>query len=196
MIFQSKSDARSHFRALRANLGKENRLFAEKRICEYISALPEFLAAKTVLLYMPIHTELNLLPLFGIARDMGKQIAFPISDIKSRLMRFCVVSDIGSMQAGAFGISEPQGDSPLADIGKDTLCIVPALAVDCGGQRLGYGGGFYDRFLSTFEGTSVCAVPSDCLAQRGAFLCDIHDIPINIIITEKGVSTACPNSRF
>ena len=80
---------------------------------------------------------------------------------------------------------EPQESAPLAKIGTDTLCIVPALAYDAQGNRLGYGGGFYDRFLSGKEIFKLGITYEACL--RTELPSENYDIAVDAVITEKNI---------
>ena len=93
---------------------------------------------------------------------------------------------------GAFGIEEPPQAWPSLGEGEvlapGVVAIVPGLAFDRTGMRLGYGGGYYDRFLRSFAGTSVGLCPEALLvrslAQAGA--ADGHDMPVDVVVSERG----------
>ena len=94
-----------------------------------------------------------------------------------------IVSDY--LSPAKFGLFEPNNTCPILIPDEKTLCIVPAIAFDENGNRLGYGKGFYDRFLSNFKGTSVGLTCSDLLVKQ--LPTDPHDTPVKIVITESEI---------
>ena len=177
--------ARKFFLDKRLSISESERQAASHRLCGGIFELEEFRSADTVLLFYPSRNEPDLLPLAQIALDMGKSVAFPISLTSTCTLAFRCVSSLDELSRGTYGIYEPSIDAPAPLLSEKTLCVVPALAFDGSGYRLGYGKGYYDRFLADFNGISVGA------AYDG-FLCpslptDRTDIPVDIIITETGV---------
>ena len=94
-----------------------------------------------------------------------------------------IVSD--HLSPAKFGLFEPNNTCPILIPDEKTLCIVPAIAFDENGDRLGYGKGFYDRFLRDFKGTSVGLTCSDLLVKQ--LPTDPHDTPVKIVITESEI---------
>ena len=178
-----KAGARKHFLAKRADMTDAERADASLRLCEEILSLEQFASADVVLVYYPTKNEPDLLPVANAALALGKRVAFPISNTADLTLTFGEITSIDQLHTGAYGIPEPEANLPK--LTKNSLCIVPALAADKQGFRLGYGKGYYDRFLADFDGASVCALPD-------AHLCDklpteSTDIPVDIIITQTGV---------
>lgn len=101
-------------------------------------------------------------------------------------MDFHPVSRLSELTAGAYGIPEPSAHSPslTAEETANALCVVPALSVAPSGYRLGYGGGYYDRFLRNFTGRTVCPVYRCMLTEELPF--DRYDQRVDLIITEEG----------
>ena len=102
-------------------------------------------------------------------------------------MTFHFVSDLSELTTGNYGIPEPPAENPCYS-GESALCVVPALSYDRLGHRIGYGGGYYDRFLSTFTGESCGFVYRELLAP--ALPREPHDMAVSYIITEKEVLRA------
>jgi 5-formyltetrahydrofolate cyclo-ligase len=99
-------------------------------------------------------------------------------------MCFHVVEGESALEAGRFGIPTPRKDAPLAALSPRTLCLLPALAATKDGARLGYGGGFYDRFLEGFSGVTLLPIYSILVCD--ALPREQTDIPATHILTEKG----------
>ena len=103
-------------------------------------------------------------------------------------MRYHIVGSVDELTPDAYGIREPSPDAPVYDPEIDlgsAICFVPGLVYDRAGFRLGYGKGFYDRYLSAFSGCTIGVVYSDYILSsvpRGRF-----DVSVNILLTEKGV---------
>ena len=140
-----------------------------------IRSMPEYASASLILLYYPIGSEPDLLSLAAYAANDGIPVAFPV--IRNGEMAFCVPDNASAFCAGTMGIPEPVG-TELTDVAEtaDAICVVPALAVDKRGFRIGYGGGYYDRFLSRFSGFSVCAVFPQLFVDE--IPTEAHDSPV------------------
>lgn len=177
-----KQKARLELAKIRADICDKQKY--SELLCNGIEALKEYKDADVILLYFPTRSEPDISPLADIARRDGKKIAFPISVTKDCTLDFRFISSPDELEIGAYGIREPRADAERATLSERTLCIVPALAVDADGYRLGYGKGYYDRFLSTFEGSAVVAIHSSLVCER--LPRNDTDIPIKTIITETG----------
>ncbi|MBE6667480.1 MAG: 5-formyltetrahydrofolate cyclo-ligase [Ruminococcaceae bacterium] len=183
-IHEKKKELRSAFRKLRTSVSETDKQLLDIALCDNIINSQEFKKAKTVLCYFPYGSEPNILPIAEKALSDGKQVAFPITDKGNSKMSFHTLSSLDNTVTGAYGIKEPHKSAPLTKSDTDTLCIVPALAYDSNGNRLGYGGGYYDRFLSEFVGFSILAIYS--FLYTDTLPTDSFDIKVDKIITEKG----------
>ena len=177
-----KQKARLELAKIRADIYDKQKY--SELLCNGIEALKEYKDADVILLYFPTRSEPDISPLADIARRDGKKIAFPISVTKDCTLDFRFISSPDELEIGAYGIREPRADAERATLSERTLCIVPALAVDTDGYRLGYGKGYYDRFLSAFKGNAVVAIHSSLVCER--LPRNDTDIPIKTIITETG----------
>ena len=177
-----KKKARLELAKIRADIYDKQKY--SEFLCNGIEALKEYKDADVILLYFPTRSEPDISPLADIARRDGKKIAFPISVTNDCTLDFRFISSPDELEIGAYGIREPRADAERATLSGRTLCIVPALAVDADGYRLGYGKGYYDRFLSTFEGNAVVAIHSSLVCER--LPRNDTDIPLKTIITETG----------
>ena len=181
---EKKAFLRAHFKELRKGISNESRFLLDTALFSNVAALPQFKEANTVLCYYPVKGEPNIIPLIKHAIKLGKRVAFPISHEKERHLSFHSVSDISELSIGTYGIPEPTSTAPEITDFENSLCIVPALAFDTQGRRLGYGGGYYDRFLSGFRGVSLGLAYSFFLVDE--LPTDEHDALVDIILTEKG----------
>ncbi len=149
------------------------------RICQHLQSFPLFQEAKTILAYLSIRQEPDLTSLFtanrqwGFCRCLGQSLAWHAWQPGDKL------------KAGAYGILEPDPDAPSLSPNEVDLILVPAIACDYQGYRLGYGGGFYDRLLNTPQWANI---PTIGIIFNFAYLpqlpTDPWDKPLHQICTE------------
>ncbi|MBE6587519.1 MAG: 5-formyltetrahydrofolate cyclo-ligase [Ruminococcaceae bacterium] len=178
---EDKSFLRKKYKTLRDSLVE--RAEYSRRICERCGSLAEFLDARTVLLYFPKGSEVDLSSLARIALESGKTVGFPRC-VDRENMVFHKVVDLSELESGYYGIMESPASAPLCET-RGSIVFVPALSFDSFGYRLGYGGGYYDRFLSEFSGTAVGVTYEACLAE--SLPREVHDKKTDYIITESQV---------
>lgn len=166
----------------RAAMTVSERQLADRAIAERFLALPEYAAAETLLLYASYGCEVDTYVIARAALRDGKRVAYPLCDAESHTMRFLICPPDG-LRPGYRGIPEPPEDAPDAELCSSVICVLPGLAFDREGHRLGYGGGFYDRFLEDFRGATVGL--ARCLAD--SLPAEPRDIPCRITVTEKEV---------
>ena len=137
--------------------------------------------AASVLLYAPLQDEINVLPLLATGLNAGKLMAFPRFQSDSASYIGCQIEHMGQLTPGQFGILEPRGEAPPVSLKQLDLVLVPGLAFDSGGRRLGRGKGFYDRLLMAVRGAK-CGVAFD-QQVLGEIPVESHDILMNFIVT-------------
>ena len=118
---------------------------ASVRLGELFAASELYRNAKTIYGYLPYNQEVRTVPMLQRALQEGKRIAVP--KIFGDEMKFIYLEDFTRVEKGYAGIPEPIDDGPVAD-DKTALVLMPGLAFDKAGHRIGYGGGFYDKFLA------------------------------------------------
>jgi 5-formyltetrahydrofolate cyclo-ligase len=141
---------------------------------------PEFAAATVVGLYSPVRNEVFTEELFTVARRSGKMVAYP--RVRGVLLEFVRVMERQELVPGAFGILEPGGTQvvPLAAL---DLVVVPGVAFDLTGHRLGYGKGYYDRFLHERRGQLVGLCFDFQLV--GTLPAEAHDVRMDMVVTDE-----------
>ena len=181
-----KQALRKHFKDQRTAIPEQQRVQIDKAITAQLVALPEFEACDLLLPYLSFGVEIETRDIIRAAWEVGKTVALPRCVPGTRSMKWYQVESFEGLVKSSLGVEEPAEDStneidPSAF--AHALCLVPGLAFDTQGFRMGYGGGFYDTFLKGFTGTSVGLC-------RRAQLCDKvpalepHDLPVNFVITE------------
>ncbi len=171
-----KNELRRQFAAERDNFPAGQRQAADSKITQYF--LQAFGNYNSFFVYNSFRSEASTKEIIAALLQSGKRVYCPKVSGKDML---CV--PYGKMSAGAFGIMEPEGE-PYA--GKIDVCVTPLLAVDGQGFRLGYGGGFYDRF---FAANDVIRVGIGyAFQQTSTFFRGDFDIPLNYFISERGIT--------
>ena len=182
-LADAKSLLRQQCRKTRAGLGEETRVRASESICAHLEQWTLFQQSEAILTYMPIKGEVDLTAL--LARHLEKRWILPRIIPKEDHRMVFHPYDPARLIRHPFGMAEPAADSPTVDARQIQLVLVPGLAFDRQGWRLGYGGGYFDRFLANFSGVSVGVVFRALLldeAPRGPF-----DVPMQWLATEVGV---------
>ena len=143
---------------------------------------PEWKKAKTIATTMSQPLELDTGFIIERAWSENKKIVLPRAK-KDRKMDFVVYTKATPMELSSFGLREPAQDLVAISKGDIDLIIVPGLAYCESGFRIGFGGGYYDRFLSDYEGDTISLVLNE--QKINSFKVDSFDIPINHLITTK-----------
>ena len=182
-----KVELRKRMRAVRATLPLGARRARSARLVDRLATLEPLERAQSVALFSPIaaRCEVELSSLDALLRARGTRIAYPrLIAEDSTSMEFRFVSDIARMVEHPFGMLEPCAADPLAAPGKIDVIVVPALAADPRGHRIGYGAGHYDRALAihapsaasvavVFDFQLVIEVPNSQ-----------HDVAVDWIVTD------------
>ena len=139
-------------KTLRRQIREQKRAMAEAEIVSRSEALGRlfigsqaYQQAKTIYGYLPYNQEVRTVPMLEQALKDGKRVAVP--KIYGDTMKFIYLDDLSKVEKNDMGIPEPIADAPVAE-DKTALVLMPGLAFTEKGDRMGYGGGFYDRFLS------------------------------------------------
>ncbi len=141
-----KRTLRRELIAVRDEIPEAVRKEAEERFVLSIKELPVYKASENVLLYASCGSELSTFELIHESLRIGKKVFLP--KVKGRVMDFYRICDTDELISGYKGIYEPSGESEKYAFTNNSLLIMPGVAFDIDGYRLGYGGGFYDRYLS------------------------------------------------
>lgn len=180
-------DYRDQMTKARKALSQEARDLAGKAFAARLSAMPEWLRADTVALFLSFGSELKTQDLIETAFAEGKRVLLPICK-KNYQMIFSVYRPSTPLITTGLGLEEiaPEAieEVPIEEI---DFCLVPGLVFDETGGRIGYGAGFYDRFLPRLkEGTPVIGAGYDCQVVKGEKIPQQDtDMPLAIIVTEK-----------
>lgn len=178
---RAKLALRRQMRAVRAALPDAACEARSKQITQRVRALAELRNAETVLAFASIRSEVRTGALIDAFHASGKVVALPrVTDDTLVLHR---VKSGDTLEEGSFSVPEPSVDAPVVDPASVELALVPALAVDPRGYRIGYGGGFYDRLLPQLRNARTCAVAFDF-----QLIAEVPELPfdeaVDIVITD------------
>ena len=173
----------------RETLSEQERARLDDCITQKLLATPEYAEAATVLTYVSVSSEVSTRMFIERALREGKTVAVPRC-LPGHRLEFVAITSLDQLVPAPFNLLEPAKDlSALTESQmNDTICIVPALLVDTKGHRLGYGAGFYDRFLSTYSGKKICLAYQQNLSKTMLPHSEF-DVAVDMIITESGVLT-------
>ena len=173
-----KKALRAHIRQIKLALSQETICAVSKNLTEQFLAHPMYQQAKTIYGYLPYNQEIRTWDLLEQALKDGKQVAVP--KVYGDTMRFIQLSNLSQVSTGYCGIPEPIADGPEAS-DPTALVLMPGLAFDPKGNRMGYGGGFYDKFLQAEPGHPTVALCYDFQMLEHLETED-HDIPVDLVL--------------
>ena len=175
--------------AAREALSEQERSVFDDRITQKLLATSEYAEATTVLTYVSVSSEVSTRMFIECALRDGKTVAVPRC-LPGHCLEFVAIASLEQLVAAPFNLLEPAKELPAVteDQKNNSICIVPALLVDTKGYRLGYGAGFYDRFLSTYPGKKICLAYQQSLS-RTTLPHTAFDVAVDVVITESEVLT-------
>ena len=176
-VDRQKNALRQKMKRARAALSDEQREVAARRVLETLRAMPEFRRAETVYSYASLPDELPTKGIIEYCLSHGKIVALP--RVEGDIIRFRRINAFSDLHPGCMGILEPPERAP--EIIEPGFMTVPGLAFDGGNNRLGYGAGFYDRYLAEHPGNITAGVGFECQAV-GAVPTDYYDKPLTAVI--------------
>ena len=172
-------------KALRREIREKKRAMTEEEIILRSEKLGQLFAqseayrkAKTVYGYLPYNQEVRTVPMLEQALREGKRVAVP--KIYGDTMKFLYLDDLSRVEKNDMGIPEPIADTPVAD-DKTALVLMPGLAFTKRGDRMGYGGGFYDRFLAEEPDHPTLALCYD-FQMVDSLPTEEFDIPVDTVL--------------
>lgn len=173
-----KQALRKEMRDKKRAMTEEQIVSASQRLGELFLASKAYQQANTIYGYLPYNQEVRTVPMLQQALLDGKKVAVP--KCYGDEMRFISLEDLSQVEKGFCGIPEPIADEPVAD-DPTALVLMPGLAFDPQGHRMGYGGGFYDKFLEKEPTHPTLAL---CYAfQMVEYLeTEAHDIPVDTVL--------------
>lgn len=175
-----KKEFRKEALKIRNSISPTQRQEYDNALWQKILSLNEYKNAQNILLFSSTGSEVNTLQIFNEAIKSKKNVYFPKCENGFK-MSFYKISDLSQLKSGMYGILEPEETEIYKGQSSLDLLITPALSVGKDFSRIGYGKGYYDRFLKDFKGISVCPIYNELLCESVPV--GEYDIPLDIIIT-------------
>jgi 5-formyltetrahydrofolate cyclo-ligase len=179
---EAKHAARREGRAARRSVLAEERPSLAAAAAERLLALPELASARTVLAYSATAEEIDPAPVVSVLRERGMVIALPRLLGPERHLSLHRVDADDALVEGPFGLLEPSAGAPIVAPGSIDVTIVPGVAFDSACQRIGHGGGYYDRLFGIMPGAVTVGIAFD-----GQVLAEVpreeHDVCLDVLVT-------------
>mgnify|MGYP000850664975 CR=1 FL=1 len=176
-----KSELRKQVLQEMRSIPQKQKIAMDQALTERFLNHPFYQEAKVIATYLSFPHEFQTQGLIDQALKDGKKVLIPKTYLKGR-MEF-VVYDPQQLKKTSFGLLEPQGDLEVVDTSRIDLIHVPGLAFTTEGYRIGYGGGYYDRYLENFAGQTMSTI-YPCQIQN--FNSEDHDIPVQEVLIYEG----------
>lgn len=179
-----KTELRQKYKRIRKNLDPEKQRAMDAEIQTRLLALRQYGESDVIFTYLSKPIEVDTFGLVRAAWANRKRVAVPKCIPETTQMEFYYITSMDDLTPGAFGVLEPVPERCrlVTDYSRG-LCVVPGLCFDAEGYRLGYGKGYYDRFLSAFRGVTVGICYTACTQWRLPH--GRYDRQIQLLITEK-----------
>ena len=181
---EEKQQLRRTMRALESGLSARYKEESSRAIAAHLLAMPEYQEAGTVFCFVGTDREINTRPILEDILAAGKRLCVPLCMGKG-IMELRQVTDLRQLVPGAYGILEPPADAPIVAVDEVDFAVMPCLTCNRLGQRLGRGGGYYDRFLSHYRGGTVLLCQEKLIREEIPL--EPHDYPVPWVLTERGL---------
>ena len=173
-----KTELRREIRARKRAMTEAEIEERSARLAQLFFASRAYQNAKTIYGYLPYNQEVRTVPMLRRALEEGKRVAVP--KVYGDDMKFIYLDDLSQVAKGYAGIPEPVADGPVAQ-DETALVLMPGLAFDRAGHRIGYGGGFYDKFLAREPHHPTVALCYD-FQVMDRLETEEFDIPVDLVI--------------
>lgn len=173
-----KTKLRNEIRRKKREMTEEQICIASQKLAKLFLNSDLYKNAATIYGYLPYNQEVRIIPMLQQALKDGKRVAVP--KVYGDEMRFIYLDDLSLVEKGYSGIPEPIADEPIAD-DLNALVLMPGLAFDRKGHRIGYGGGFYDKFLMKESNHPTLALCYD-FQLLDCIETEEHDIPVDCVL--------------
>ncbi len=180
LIQLRKKEIRHEMRLRKKKVTKEEREQAGREIYETLIQMPEFQEAKSISIYVAYNQEIPTVPIIEKALSLGKEVASPI--VENGEIEFYRYTSLDTLKESQYGILEPNKE--LGVVSEDSLIIMPGVAFDENRNRIGYGGGYYDRYMMRHKELKTIAIAYDFQVYK-ELECEEKDYKPRKILTEK-----------
>lgn len=180
-----KNTLRKSIIEYRKGISSEQKSIWDCKITEIALNSSYYKMSDNMLIYVSAPLEVSTKNIILKSLNNNKIVFVPKCDVKTKSMNFYSISSFSDLNKGAYGLLEPKRAGKLYTYDLTGVCFVPALSCDSYGYRLGWGGGFYDKFLSSFLGLKIGLCYSSCFVNKLDH--ESHDVSLDIAITENDI---------
>ena len=184
MSFEQKKALRRSIEEKKKTLNENEILKSDREIAARLFGLERYQAAKVIFTFVSVPGEVDTKPIILDALARDKRVCVPRC-VGRGIMRAYEISGFEDLRAGKYGIPEPKDERPFVAPEEIDFVIVPCATCDTKGNRLGYGGGFYDRYLGMGNFTKAALCRTALLSDEIPL--EPHDLPVDIVITDGRV---------
>jgi len=188
-IINDKKILRKEILAKRKNINTVEKEEKDRKILEKFYESKYYIEAKNIFIYISYDSEINTKGIINKALKDNKKIYVPRTEFKTRFMDAVEITSLDNVIESEYGILEPSIEEPHIEPNELDLIVVPGVAFDRNGGRIGYGAGFYDRYFKRISKDRIKRITKLALAYDLQVLDNIpmneQDVPVNYIITEK-----------
>ena len=184
MKAEEKQRLRRVIQELECQLSPRYKAESSQAISARLLAMPEYQEADTVFCFVGTEREIDTRPILKDALSSGKRLCVPLC-AGPGVMELRQITDLDQLSPGAYGIPEPPAGAPRVDTDAVDFAILPCVTCNHPGQRLGRGGGYYDRFLAHYRGGTVLLCREKLI--RDEIPLEPHDYPVPWVLTERGL---------
>lgn len=185
---EMKNEIRKRMKELRKLQTESQIIKKSHKIEEKLFSLPEFLKSKKVMFYLSKRDEVRTEKMVLRSISDGKAVFLPKTDIKKKEMRVYEISSLDQLVMGPYGVLEPQALGKDAEPKNIECVVVPGIAFDVHGNRIGHGLGYYDKFLKKVgKDTCLIGLGFDFQIVGIKIPTQHYDVKMNFVVTEKRV---------
>lgn len=181
---EEKQQLRTIIRRMEAALDPAYKAASSRNIAHRLLAMPEYQEAQTVFCFAGTAHEIDTRPILEDTLSSGKILCVPLCTAPG-VMEPRQITSLEQLTPGTFAIPEPPEAAPRIPVDAIDFAVLPCVTCNCLGQRLGHGGGYYDRFLSQYRGGTVLLCRERLLRQE--IPVEPHDYPVPWVLTERGL---------
>lgn len=178
-----KQELRQKYKQIRRTMDPQMKQKKDNDIFEKVISLKQYQQADMLITFVSTEIEVDTHQLMAHAWSTGKRVVVPRCIDGTRLMDFCEIQSMEDLEPRTFSVLEPKQNCFILNQFPNSFCIVPGLSFDLSGFRLGYGKGYYDRFLNQYDGTTVGICYSSCL--HPSLPHGKYDRAVQWLVTEK-----------
>ncbi len=182
----AKREAREEALRARRSLTADEVGSLSAGVLRNVLSLPEFGKAGVVTCYVSKADEVRTQEIIGEALSRDKKVLVPRAEPSSFGLAFCQIGSLDELRPGHFGVLEPPGGAPEVPLSEAGLVLVPVVAWDASGRRIGYGKGYFDRALKLRGRATSVGLAFESQLRR-SLPAGRFDVPLDAVVTEKRV---------